>query len=194
MHFMFHLICWIITNLLAHCMISSSGSHVIRVPSNPTLPPHLTSDSFSSVSVKAIPNHAPRAAFGPGNGSFTYDEILVATSCFSESNLLGEGGFGYVYKGVLPCGKQIAVKQLKSGSQQGEREFRAEVETISRVHHKHLVELVGYCVAGAERMLVYEFVPNNTLEFHLHGKSVIYGNSPKLSSLLLMVSREKVLF
>jgi len=132
------------------------------------------------VSVKTIPNHAPRAAFSPGNGSFRYDEILAATNCFSESNLLGEGGFGYVYKGVLPCGKQIAVKQLKLGSQQGEREFQAEVETISRVHHKHLVELVGYCVAGAERMLVYEFVPNNTLEFHLHGKSVIYGNPPEI--------------
>ncbi|CAJ1973861.1 unnamed protein product [Sphenostylis stenocarpa] len=151
----------------------SKGSQVIRVP------PHLTEDSgtsgsFNSVSVKAIPNHAPRATFGPVNGGFTYDEILVATNCFSESNLLGEGGFGYVYKGVLPCGKQIAVKQLKSGSQQGEREFQAEVETISRVHHKHLVELVGYCVTGAERMLVYEFVPNNTLEFHLHGEGGIF--------------------
>lgn len=176
MHFMF----WIIINLLAHCMISSSGSHVIQVQPNPTLPPNLTSDSFKSVYVKTIPNHAPRAAFSPGNGSFTYDEILAATNCFSESNLLGEGGFGYVYKGVLPCGKQIAVKQLKSGSQQGEREFQAEVETISRVHHKHLVELAGFCVSGSERMLVYEFVPNNTLEFHLHGKSVIYGNPPKL--------------
>ncbi|KAL2346900.1 hypothetical protein Fmac_000900 [Flemingia macrophylla] len=153
--------------------VESKGSHVIRVPSNPTLPPHLTegggaSGSFNSVSVKAIPNHAPRVAFGTVNGVFTYDEILVATNCFSESNLLGEGGFGYVYKGVLPCGKEIAVKQLKSGSQQGEREFQAEVETISRVHHKHLVELLGYCVTGAERLLVYEFVPNNTLEFHLH--------------------------
>ncbi|BAT78308.1 hypothetical protein LR48_Vigan561s004900 [Vigna angularis] len=154
--------------------IESKGSHVIQVPPNPTLPPNLKSGSFKSVSVKTIPNHAPRAAFSPGNGSFTYDEILVATNCFSESNLLGEGGFGYVYKGVLPCGKQIAVKQLKSGSQQGEREFQAEVETISRVHHKHLVELAGYCVSGAERMLVYEFVPNNTLEFHLHGEGSIF--------------------
>ncbi|KAK7410359.1 hypothetical protein VNO78_01080 [Psophocarpus tetragonolobus] len=155
--------------------LGSKGSHVIRVPSNPTLPPLLTdgggaSSSFNSVSVKAIPNHAPRNAYGPLNDIFSYDELLVATKCFSEANLLGEGGFGYVYKGVLPCGKEIAVKQLKSGSQQGEREFQAEVETISQVHHKHLVELVGYCVTRAEKMLVYEFVPNNTLEFHLHGE------------------------
>nr|KYP65188.1 putative serine/threonine-protein kinase At1g01540 family [Cajanus cajan] len=154
--------------------VESKGSHVIRVQSNPTPPPHLTegggaSGSFNSVSVKAIPNRAPRVGFGSVSGIFTYDEILVATNCFSESNLLGEGGFGYVYKGILPCGKEIAVKQLKPGSQQGEREFQAEVETISRVHHKHLVELLGYCVTGAERLLVYEFVPNNTLEFHLHG-------------------------
>ncbi|TKY74587.1 Proline-rich receptor protein kinase PERK5 [Spatholobus suberectus] len=155
--------------------VGSNGSHVIQVISNPSLPPHLTdgsgaSGSVNSVSVKAIPNSAPRVAFGSVNGIFTYDELLVATSRFSESNLLGEGGFGYVYKGVLACGKEIAVKQLKSGSQQGEREFQAEVETISRVHHKHLVELVGYCVTRTERLLVYEFVPNDTLEFHLHGE------------------------
>ncbi|KAK7351470.1 hypothetical protein VNO77_10958 [Canavalia gladiata] len=151
------------------------GSHVIRVLSNPTLSTHLTRDSGASGSVnsrsmKATPNHAPSVAFGSVNGIFTYDDLIVATNRFSESNLLGEGGFGYVYKGVLPCGKEIAVKQLKSGSQQGEREFQAEVETISRVHHKHLVELVGYCVTRSERLLVYEFVPNNTLEFHLHGE------------------------
>ena len=105
------------------------------------------------------------------NGTFTYDELAVATNGFSEANLLGQGGFGYVYKGVLTSGKEIAVKQLKTGSQQGEREFQAEVETISRVHHKHLVELVGYCVNKAEKLLVYEYVPNNTLQYHLHGKS-----------------------
>jgi serine/threonine protein kinase len=83
--------------------------------------------------------------------------------------LLGQGGFGYVHKGVLPNGKEVAVKSLKTGSGQGEREFQAEVEIISRVHHRHLVSLVGYCIAGVQRMLVYEFVPNKTLEYHLHG-------------------------
>ena len=107
---------------------------------------------------------------------FDLATIVNATKNFADDNKLGEGGFGYVYKGVLPCGKEIAVKQLKAGSQQGEREFQAEVETISRVHHKHLVKLVGYCVTRAERLLAYEFVPNNTLEFHLHGKSTVYGN------------------
>ncbi|KAJ0075815.1 hypothetical protein Patl1_34199 [Pistacia atlantica] len=82
---------------------------------------------------------------------------------------LPQGGFGYVHKGVLPNGKVVAIKQLKAGSGQGEREFQAEVEIISRVHHRHLVTLVGYCISGAQRLLVYEFVPNKTLEFHLHG-------------------------
>lgn len=94
----------------------------------------------------------------------------MATDGFSDANLLGQGGFGYVHRGVLPNGKEVAIKQLKAGSGQGEREFQAEVEIISRVHHKHLVSLVGYCSTGAQRLLVYEFVPNNTLEFHLHGK------------------------
>ncbi|KAE8693625.1 Proline-rich receptor-like protein kinase PERK14 [Hibiscus syriacus] len=108
-------------------------------------------------------------------GIFTYDELLIATDGFSKSNLLGQGDFGYVYKGRLLTGQDVAVKKLNAGSRQGEREFQAEVETISRVHHKHLVSLVGYCINGAERLFVYEFVPNKTLEFHLHenGQSVI---------------------
>ncbi|KAJ7978373.1 Receptor-like kinase [Quillaja saponaria] len=83
---------------------------------------------------------------------------------------LGFSGFGYVHKGVLPNGKEIAVKSLKDSSGQGDREFQAEVDIISRVHHRHLVSLVGYCITGGRKLLVYEFVPNKTLEFHLHGK------------------------
>ncbi|KAJ1298105.1 hypothetical protein BS78_01G427900 [Paspalum vaginatum] len=113
-------------------------------------------------------------SLGFSKSSFSYDELESATGGFSSANLLGQGGFGYVYKGVLAgSGKEVAVKQLKSGSGQGEREFQAEVEIISRVHHRHLVSLVGYCIAGSsQRLLVYEFVPNDTLEHHLHGKGV----------------------
>lgn len=101
--------------------------------------------------------------------SFTFEELSVATNGFSNNNILGQGGFGYVHKGILPNGKVVAVKSLKADSGQGEREFQAEVETISRVHHKHLVSLVGYCVTGPQKLLVYEFLPNKTMEFHLHG-------------------------
>ncbi|XWS75378.1 hypothetical protein CRYUN_Cryun01aG0081700 [Craigia yunnanensis] len=102
---------------------------------------------------------------------FTYEELVRATDGFSERNLLGEGGFGCVYKGILTDGREVAVKQLKIGGGQGEREFRAEVEIISRVHHRHLVSLVGYCISEHQRLLVYDYVPNNTFHYHLHCRS-----------------------
>ncbi|XP_064947485.1 proline-rich receptor-like protein kinase PERK12 [Musa acuminata AAA Group] len=110
--------------------------------------------------------------YGSNSGQFTYDELMGITSGFSRDNHIGEGGFGPVYKGTLPDGRQVAVKQLKIGSGQGEREFRAEVEIISRIHHRHLVSLVGYCIVEHHRLLVYEFVSNKTLEHHLHGEGL----------------------
>ncbi|CAL9222218.1 unnamed protein product [Arabidopsis halleri] len=112
----------------------------------------------------------PGAQLRIHQSTFTYGQLAKATDKFSGANWLGEGGFGYIYKGILTNGKEVAVKQLKAGSAQGEREFQAEVNIISQIHHRHLVSLVGYCIAGVQRLLVYEFVPNNTLEFHLHGK------------------------
>ncbi|GER32758.1 PERK1-like protein kinase [Striga asiatica] len=142
-------------------------------PHPPHAPPFMSSSggySSSSAPESVLPPPSPGMALGFSKSTFTYEELAMATDGFSNANLLGQGGFGYVHRGVLPNGKEVAVKQLKAGSGQGEREFHAEVEIISRVHHKHLVSLVGYCMTGTQRMLVYEFVPNNTLEFHLHGK------------------------
>ncbi|KAJ6421469.1 hypothetical protein OIU84_028780 [Salix udensis] len=101
---------------------------------------------------------------------FTYEELVQATNGFSAQNLLGEGGFGCVYKGALDDGREVAVKQLNIGGSQGEREFRAEVEIIGRVHHRHLVSLVGYCISEHQRLLVYDYLPNDTLYYHLHGE------------------------
>ncbi|KAF5202762.1 Receptor-like kinase [Thalictrum thalictroides] len=116
--------------------------------------------------------YSPPESGGLGNSRswFTYEELMEATNGFSAQNLLGEGGFGCVYKGILADGREVAVKQLKIGGSQGEREFTAEVETISRVHHRHLVSLVGYCMSEHQRLLVYDYVPNNTLYHHLHGE------------------------
>lgn len=139
----------------------------------PPLPAFISSSGGSGSNYSGgelLPPPSPGIAFSSGKSTFTYEELARATDGFSDANLLGQGGFGYVHRGILPNGKEVAVKQLKAGSGQGEREFQAEVEIISRVHHKHLVSLVGYCSTGFQRLLVYEFVPNNTLEFHLHGK------------------------
>ncbi|KAJ6673664.1 SERINE-THREONINE/TYROSINE-PROTEIN KINASE CATALYTIC DOMAIN-CONTAINING PROTEIN-RELATED [Salix viminalis] len=152
----------------------SPSSEQVSMPPPPP-PPHFMSSSGGSGSIYSGSENpyappSPGIALGFSKSTFSYDELARATDGFSNANLLGQGGFGYVHKGVLPNGKEVAVKQLKAGSGQGEREFQAEVEIISRVHHKHLVSLVGYCITGSHRLLVYEFVPNNTLEFHLHGK------------------------
>uniref|UniRef100_A0A0E0JFV6 non-specific serine/threonine protein kinase n=1 Tax=Oryza punctata TaxID=4537 RepID=A0A0E0JFV6_ORYPU len=153
--------------------------HVLKkVPSHPSPPPPPAplnvhsggSGSNYSGGDNSQPLVSPGAALGFSRCTFTYEDLSAATDGFSDANLLGQGGFGYVHKGVLLNGTEVAVKQLRDGSGQGEREFQAEVEIISRVHHKHLVTLVGYCISGGKRLLVYEYVPNNTLELHLHGR------------------------
>ncbi|EEF45916.1 somatic embryogenesis receptor kinase, putative [Ricinus communis] len=148
--------------------LKPKGEHVIRVQIT-------NSGNLGYKNPLQTEAPTPHVASSISSGTFTYNELAVATNSFSEANLIGEGGFGYVHKGFLQTGLAVAVKQLKEGSMQGEREFEAEVEIISRIHHKHLVSLIGYCIAGNGRLLVYEFVPNNTLEYHLHrnGQNVL---------------------
>ncbi|XP_050219101.1 proline-rich receptor-like protein kinase PERK1 [Mercurialis annua] len=103
--------------------------------------------------------------------SFSHDELEKATNAFSTENWIGEGGFGHVYKGILADGRQVAVKKLKAGSSQGHDQFGIEIETMGRIHHRNLVHLFGYCIDSSANtlLLVYEFVPNNSLKSHLHG-------------------------
>ncbi|KAL7260625.1 hypothetical protein ACSBR1_006314 [Camellia fascicularis] len=115
-----------------------------------------------------VPSQSEPGGLGNSRSWFTYEELVEATNGFSEQNLLGSGGFGFVYKGYLADGREVAVKQLKIGGGQGEREFKAEVDIISRIHHRYLVSLVGYCISENRRLLVYDYLPNNTLYFHLH--------------------------
>ncbi|KAG7036635.1 Receptor-like serine/threonine-protein kinase ALE2 [Cucurbita argyrosperma subsp. argyrosperma] len=116
----------------------------------------------------------------PGVGSFphpssmrflTYEELKEATNNFQAESILGEGGFGRVFKGVLSDGTAVAIKRLTSGGQQGDKEFLVEVEMLSRLHHRNLVKLVGYYSNrdSSQNLLCYELVPNGSLEAWLHG-------------------------
>lgn len=100
---------------------------------------------------------------------FSTNDIERATNFFNISRVLGEGGFGLVYSGTLDDGRKVAVKVLKRDDRQGGREFLAEVEMLSRLHHRNLVKLIGICTEENCRCLVYELVPNGSVESHLHG-------------------------
>uniref|UniRef100_A0A0E0L2Z5 non-specific serine/threonine protein kinase n=1 Tax=Oryza punctata TaxID=4537 RepID=A0A0E0L2Z5_ORYPU len=100
---------------------------------------------------------------------YTLRELEEATAAFAPEHVVGEGGYGIVYRGVLADGCEVAVKNLLNNRGQAEREFKVEVEAIGRVRHKNLVRLLGYCAEGAHRILVYEYVDNGNLEQWLHG-------------------------
>ncbi|GAA0142250.1 transmembrane signal receptor [Lithospermum erythrorhizon] len=105
---------------------------------------------------------------------FSYDELRKCTNNFSRSNEIGSGGYGKVYKGVLPSGQVIAIKKAQQGSRQGGHEFKTEIELLSRVHHKNLVSLIGFCFEQGEQVLVYEFMTNGSIRDSLSGKSGIH--------------------
>ncbi|KAL7213356.1 hypothetical protein ACSBR2_015970 [Camellia fascicularis] len=93
--------------------------------------------------------------------------VQAATNNFSTENKIGEGGFGLVYKGTLSNGQQVAVKRLSRTSGQGAEEFKNEVVLVAKLQHRNLVRLLGYCLEGEEKILIYEFVPNKSLDYLL---------------------------
>ncbi|KAL6657850.1 hypothetical protein ACP70R_005630 [Stipagrostis hirtigluma subsp. patula] len=98
---------------------------------------------------------------------FAFEVLAEATADFSSANKLGEGGFGHVYKGTLPGGEEIAVKRLSRSSGQGLEEFKNEVILIAKLQHRNLVRLLGCCIQGEEKILVYEYMPNKSLDAFL---------------------------
>ncbi|CAN0826686.1 G-type lectin S-receptor-like serine/threonine-protein kinase At4g27290 [Linum grandiflorum] len=102
---------------------------------------------------------------------FDFNTIMNATGNFSAENKLGEGGFGPVYKGILFDGQEIAVKRLSMSSGQGPEEFKNEVVLISKLQHRNLVRLLGCCIEGEEKMLIYEYMPNKSLDYFIFDES-----------------------
>ncbi|KAL8545196.1 hypothetical protein ACS0TY_005404 [Phlomoides rotata] len=101
--------------------------------------------------------------------TFSLAEVEKATEKFSLKKVLGEGGFGRVYHGIMQDGSEVAVKLLTKDNQNGDREFIAEIEMLSRLHHRNLVKLIGICIEQHTRCLVYELIRNGSVESHLHG-------------------------
>ncbi|XWS64575.1 hypothetical protein CRYUN_Cryun05aG0015300 [Craigia yunnanensis] len=136
---------------------------------------HTTIDFNSSPDVKARCLNGGRMRTPPsryrGVQIFTYKELELATDYFSEVNVIGNGGFGVVYKGVLTDGTVAAIKRLHRDGKQGERAFRMEVDLQSRLNSPYLVALLGYCADQHHRLLIFEFMPNGTLQQHLHHPS-----------------------
>ncbi|TKY51068.1 Cysteine-rich receptor protein kinase 25 [Spatholobus suberectus] len=98
---------------------------------------------------------------------FDFATIKFATNNFSDANKLGQGGFGIVYKGTLSDGQEIAIKRLSINSNQGETEFKNEILLTGKLQHRNLVRLLGFCFARRERLLIYEFVPNKSLDYFI---------------------------
>ncbi|XVF22072.1 hypothetical protein REPUB_Repub12eG0142600 [Reevesia pubescens] len=143
----------------------------------------ICSCTFRERKTKALPKESvkPRTAVAvaqagslphPSSTRFLqYEELKEATNNFAPASILGEGGFGRVFKGVLSDGTAVAIKRLTSGGPQGDKEFLVEVEMLSRLHHRNLVKLVGYYSSRdtSQHLLCYELVPNGILEAWLHG-------------------------
>lgn len=114
-------------------------------------------------------DHSEMPVFEGGNVAISIQVLRQVTDNFSEANILGRGGFGVVYKGELHDGTKIAVKRMESGAMgtKGMNEFQAEIAVLTKVRHRHLVALLGSCVNGHERLLVYEYMPQGHLGQHL---------------------------
>ncbi|KAH0899439.1 hypothetical protein HID58_049007 [Brassica napus] len=160
-----------------HANSGSSGSRVSSKTSRSTVPSSLSINSYSSLESLPTPRTEGEILSSPNLKAFTFSELKSATRNFRPDSLLGEGGFGYVFKGWIDgttltaskpgSGIVVAVKKLKTEGFQGHKEWLTEVNYLGQLSHPNLVKLVGYCVEGEDRLLVYEFMPKGSLENHL---------------------------
>lgn len=124
---------------------------------------YLTKPFFSTGSASSTEGDLEQIA-AQEQRQLSYDTLAKATDNFHHTRKLGEGGFGPVYKGKLDNGKEIAVKKLSRSSRQGKREFKNEAKLLARVQHRNVVNLLGYCTHGEDKLLVYEYIPRESLD------------------------------
>ncbi|EAZ02272.1 hypothetical protein OsI_24372 [Oryza sativa Indica Group] len=144
-------------------------------PPSPSPPPRLRKTVSETAAVmlavpKDVEEFRTMPAYGTNLEQFTYDQLRAATADFSPEQIVGEGGFGVVYKGLIH-GAVVAVKQLNPFGHQGDREWLTEVSYLGQYNHPNLVELIGYCCEDDHRLLVYEYMANGSLENHLFRRS-----------------------
>ncbi|XP_074332536.1 putative serine/threonine-protein kinase PBL25 [Apium graveolens] len=144
------------------------GKKRVEISRNLPTETSITTPASRRPSPEATDNKPEHANKNFSAQSFSFRELATATRNFRQECLLGEGGFGRVYKGTIErTGQVVAVKQLDRNGVQGNREFLVEVLMLSLLHHHHLVSLIGYCADGIQRLLVYEYMPLGSLEDHL---------------------------
>ncbi|OWM78769.1 probable receptor-like protein kinase At2g42960 [Punica granatum] len=159
-----------------HCIERGGSSHSGEEGSSGTIRRHHSTLSCGGLAMASPLIGLPEISHLGWGHWFTLRDLEVATNRFSAENVIGEGGYGVVYRGRLINGTEVAVKKLLNNLGQAEKEFRAEVEAIGHVRHKNLVRLLGYCIEGVHRMLVYEYVNNGNLDQWLHGGMRQHGS------------------
>ncbi|KAL8209951.1 hypothetical protein R6Q57_006683 [Mikania cordata] len=150
---------------------------VVEAKPGTTVGPSHGGSSYSSINIDFTINHPSPIPNLNLSLRFPFADILQATNGFDEKLVIGKGGFGKVYKGTLPDGMVVAVKRGEKGHGQGRPEFVTEIMVLSKIRHRHLVTLIGYCDEKAEMILVYEFMEKGTLQDHLYEQK----DHPKLS-------------
>ncbi|PON93648.1 Mitogen-activated protein kinase kinase kinase [Trema orientale] len=169
-----------VDNSLSSRTTTSGATHIANKSSNSSALSSLTVPTNSEKSTSGslpTPRSEGEILSSPHLKSFTLNELKNATRNFRTDNLIGEGGFGYVYKGWIDehtlsasragIGMVVAIKKLKPEGFQGHKEWLSEVNYLGQLHHPNLVNLIGYCVDGNNRLLVYEYMPKGSLENHL---------------------------
>ncbi|XP_002990436.2 probable serine/threonine-protein kinase PBL7 [Selaginella moellendorffii] len=169
------------------CMLMNHSSNNSYSSPSPTPRPVLPPPSLLTLQISPPPNNCSGAGGEerdhiaikrPGPQPFSLHQLQIATNSFSERNIIGRGGFGCVYRGILADGRVAAVKKLDLEGKQGEEEFCVEIEMLSRVQAPKLLELLGYCTENEHRLLVYEYMAKGNLQQHLYPDEDDHGFVP----------------